>query len=302
MNKIFGITSLVAIAFTGVSSAIERLTPIKEPQVRSASTPEAEAQPKAWLGVVGQPVDKALAAQLNIPYGVTLELVDPKGSAAKAGIKKFDVITKIGEKPIKEMGDLRDAMGKAKVNEIVAIEVLSAGNRLIKKVKLEARPSYFPQISKAPKPKTKQQAFQHLPHTFQHLPLADQDRIEQMIQAQIRQMQEYFAQMDEQMLDMQKLHEDAMRLDLEDLRMKGTGHYSGTFTMMDEEGSIRITLDDASGKQVEVKDKAGKILYKGSYETEEDKKAVPADVRARIEALGIGRSENGGGLKFHFGR
>jgi hypothetical protein len=71
--------------------------------------------------------------------------------------------------------------------------------------------------------------------------------------------------------------------------------------MMDDQGSIRLKVTDAAGKQVEVKDKSGKVLYAGPYETTEDKAVVPADVRARIDALGLDSHAQGNGFKFQFG-
>lgn len=308
-KNIFTLTGLTLVTLSVSSYGIERLTPIKEPEVITPQKEQQSAQPKAWLGVAGQPVEDALAAQLGIENGVTLELVAPNGSAGKSGIKKFDIITKVGEKPIKNMNDLRIVMDGVKVNDLVDVEVLSAGKRETRKVLIEARPSHLPQRSASPKkllnPAEKQrQAFQrkNLPPTIKHLPDTERDGIEEMMQNQIKQMEQHFAQMDRQMAESQKLLDQSMNLDLGDMRMKGHSNYSGTFTMSDNEGSIRMKVTDESGKHVEVKDKEGNVLYAGPYETEEDKKAVPAEVRARIDALGLENSKKGNRFHFRFGR
>jgi len=305
MNKVLSVTSLAAVVLSGNSFAIERLTPIKEPKGKPAPTPNVnETKPKAWLGVAGQPVNDALAAQLGVDHGITIELVSPDGSAAQSGIKKFDIITQIGDKQIKSMTDLRQAMLGAEVDEVLDVQIYSQGQRELKKVKLGARPAHLPAVSATPKknqPQAKKSA-RSLPRAFQHLPANDRFRIEEMMEHQIQQMQEHFSQMDAQFADLQQLHQQQMQIDPNNIRMKGHSNYSGTFTMMDNEGSIRLTLNEKDGKQVEVKDRAGKVLYAGPYESDEDKKAVPTDIRSRIEALGIGQQAQGGGLKFHFGR
>ncbi|MGJ8673489.1 PDZ domain-containing protein [Rubritalea sp.] len=305
MKNILSVTSLVAIVLSGNSFAIERLTPIQEPKGKPAPLPSpVEVEQKAWLGVAGQPVDEALGAQLGIDYGITIELVSPEGSAAKSGIKKFDVITKIGDLPIKDMTDLRQAMQSAKVADVLDVEVFAGGKKELKKVTLDARPAHLPSISSVPE-QTAPPAASHqsaLPPAFQHLPANDRFRIEEMMQQQMKQMQQHFSQMDAQFEDLQQLHHQQMQVDPNNVRMKSHSNYSGTFTMMDNEGSIRLTLNEKEGKQVEVKDRAGKILYAGPYETDGDKKAVPADIRSRIEAISIGQQAQGGGLKLNFGR
>jgi membrane-associated protease RseP (regulator of RpoE activity) len=305
MKNILNISSLAAIALSGNSFAIERLTPIQEPKGTVAPVPKKAVNgQKAWLGVAGQPVDEALGAQLGIDHGITIELVSPQGSAAKSGIKKYDIITQIGDKEIKNMTDLRQAMHSAKVDDVLDVEVFTGGQKQLKQVKLGARPGHLPSVAAAPESVAPPAATnkRKLPQAFQHLPANDRFRIEEMMEQQIKQMQEHFSQMDAQFEDLQQLHHQQMQIDPNNIRMKGHSNYSGTFTMMDNEGSIRLTLNETDGKQVEVKDRAGKVLYAGPYETDADKKAVPTDIRSRIEALGIGQQAQGGGLKFHFGR
>lgn len=308
MNNIFSFTSLAALVLSGSGYAIERLTPIQEPEAQPEQARKAKATTKAWLGVAGRPVNPALAAQLSIQHGVTVELVDGDGSAAKCGIKKFDIITKIGDREIRGMNDLRAAVRGAEVDQTLDVELFSTGKKVVKKVKLDARPDHFPKYRSEPKELRPAQAqnrgFQRLPDAFQHLPAADRQRIEQMMQSQVQQLQKHFAQMDIQLADVQQIKKkvQSMQLDPGDLRMKGHSNYSGTFTMMDDQGSIRLKVTDEAGKQVEVKDKSGKVLYAGPYETAEDKAAVPANLRARIDALGLDSQQQGNGFQFKFGK
>ena len=305
MKKILKLSSLTALIVSGNSFAIERLTPIQEPDASVKTEEKALSVPKVWLGVAGQPVNKALAAQLGVEHGVTVELVASNGSAAKAGIKKYDIITRIGDTPIKGMGDMRSVIRSAEVGVELEVELYSAGKKELKKVTLGERPSHLSQHNTVREIKPKvAQGNQQLPQAFHYLPDVDRARIEQMMQNQAKQLKQHFAQMDIQMTDIQRMQEkmQGMQLDLDDIRMKGHSNYSGTFTMIDEQGSIQLKVTDDSGKHVEVKDKAGKIIFAGPYETDEDKAAVPADVRARIDVLGLDSQQQGMGFKFYFGK
>ncbi len=306
MNKIFSFTSLAALILSGSGYAIERLSPIQEPVAQPKQVQKEQA--KAWLGLAGQPVKPALAAQLGIPHGVTVELVAGDGSAAKAGLKKFDIITKIGDQDIKGMDDLRTVLRDAKIDQTLDVELYSHGKKVMKKVTLEARPDHLPKSKVERKNLKPEQAgnhgFKQLPKAFQQLPEADRKRIEKMMQSQVQQLESQFAQMDIEMADVEQMKQkfQSMQLDLGDIRMKGHSNFSGSFTMMDNQGSIRLKVNDETGKQVEVKDKSGKVLYSGPYETAEDKAAVPADVRARIDALGLDAQKQGNGFQFQFGK
>ncbi|MEO1857176.1 MAG: PDZ domain-containing protein [Rubritalea sp.] len=308
MNKIFSITSLVAVVLSGSGYAIERLTPIQEPEIKHEQVQKEQTAPKVWLGVAGQPIKPALAAQLSIAHGVTVELVAGDGAAAKSGIKKFDIITKIGDKKIKGMNDLRTALNGAEIDQTLDVEVFTSGKKVMKKVKLEARPEYLPKYrpesKKLQSSKAQVEVFENLPELFQQLPDAYRLRVEEMMLSQVRQLENQFAQMDIQMADLDQLKKKvkSVQLDFDDFRMKGNSNYSGTFTMMDDQGSIRFKVTDESGRQVEVKDRCGKVLYSGPYETAEDMAAVPAGVRARIDALGLGGMKQENGFQFQFGR
>ena len=114
-----------------------------------------------------------------------------------------------------------------------------------------------------------------------------------MVESQLQQMEQKFAQMDIRSADLQAMQDRAMSLN-------SGGMFSSSVTLMDEQGSIRLKSSDKEGKHVEVRDTKGEILFAGPYQTEEDKSAAPAEVRARIDALGFESSK--GGLGFSFGR
>ena len=59
---------------------------------------------------------------------------------------------------------------------------------------------------------------------------------------------------------------------------------TGSVTLFDDEGSVQKETT-SEGAEVEVRNKAGELLYKGPWNDEKDKAAVDPEVRKRIELL-----------------
>ena len=81
-----------------------------------------------WLGIECYPAPPALRAQLNLPeqQGLLVESVVPDSPAAKAGLKPFDILMRVGNKPLKEPADLIQAVDASKDKEM-PLEVLRGG-------------------------------------------------------------------------------------------------------------------------------------------------------------------------------
>lgn len=73
----------------------------------------------AFLGVVSEKTDK----------GAKISSVEKESAAEKAGLKKDDIITKIGDTKIEGSDDLYDAIGKYKPEEKVTITYLRDGKQ-----------------------------------------------------------------------------------------------------------------------------------------------------------------------------
>lgn len=84
-----------------------------------------------WLGIECFPADDTLRTQLGLPEGTGLVVghVIPEGPAAKAGIESHDVLLKAGDRELREIRDLVEAVDAAQENEL-ALEVVRAGERL----------------------------------------------------------------------------------------------------------------------------------------------------------------------------
>lgn len=98
-----------------------------------------------WLGIECYPVTPALRAQLNLPegQGLVVEQVLPEGPAAGAGLKAHDVLLRAGDKVLKDVADLIQAIDASKDKEMT-LEVIRGGKPTKINVKPARRPAEPP--------------------------------------------------------------------------------------------------------------------------------------------------------------
>ena len=105
----------------------------------------AEASPvhqsEYWIGLECVPVEPALRSQLGLAehQGVMVASVMPESPAAKAGIKPYDVLVKAGDKPLRDVKTLVEAVERSK-DQPVALELFRGG----KSQKVEVTPAKRP--------------------------------------------------------------------------------------------------------------------------------------------------------------
>ncbi len=92
---------------------------------------------RGQLGVSVQDLTPELARAFNIPTdrGAVIAQVSPRSAAARAGLKEGDVVLSINDKPIRDGGGLRNAIGLLEVGEAARLEILRDG----KPMTLDAR-------------------------------------------------------------------------------------------------------------------------------------------------------------------
>jgi serine protease Do len=98
---------------------------------RSAQKPRSGKPPAATPGVLGMSLVELTDAQkkeLKVENGVMVTEV--QGAAARAGIRKGDVITGVNNQDVKSIEHFRELMGQVEKGRIVALLVRRAGNSL----------------------------------------------------------------------------------------------------------------------------------------------------------------------------
>ena len=72
-------------------------------------------------------------------------------------------------------------------------------------------------------------------------------------------------------------------------------------TLMDDQGSVEMKFREG-GREVVVRDLEGEVVYEGPWDNEQDRAAVPADIRERIEKLNFDIDHEGNGIRLQFGQ
>lgn len=97
---------------------------------------------RGWLGVGIQEVDNEIAQALKLPVtqGVLLSDVRAGGPAAKSGLRRGDVVTKLGGVPVTSVGQFRNAIAAGGAGRKLNMEVLREGKAQTLAVELGEMP------------------------------------------------------------------------------------------------------------------------------------------------------------------
>ncbi len=115
---------------------------------------------RGWLGVMIQPVTDEVATSLELesPKGALVADLDPSGPAAKAGVKRYDVIVEFDGKPVNQMDELPKLVAAAPVGKKADLKVIRKGKEQKLSVQLgelEAEPK----LASAAEPESKPGAY-----------------------------------------------------------------------------------------------------------------------------------------------
>lgn len=112
---------------------------------------------RGYLGVVIQPLTPKLAQHFHVSAGkgILVAQVQRDSPAAKAGLKNGDVITKINDKDVKDVGEFRNYVAMQRPGSVVQLIILRNGEE--KKMSVE--------VGKMPTSKQKKQPEQEQPET-----------------------------------------------------------------------------------------------------------------------------------------
>ncbi|MGQ9857679.1 MAG: Do family serine endopeptidase [Thermodesulfobacteriota bacterium] len=92
----------------------------------------------AWIGLEVQSLDQALARSLGLEgrHGVLVTQVNPGGPAEKAGLRKGDLITSVGQTPITSRQDFWEALSSYTGGSQITIGIVREGRE--QKVRVQA--------------------------------------------------------------------------------------------------------------------------------------------------------------------
>lgn len=266
-------------------------------EVEAQAGPAAEvAQKVAYLGVGGEAIGEALKSHLELEKGLLLVTVDPNSPAGLSGLKEHDILRFLGETELTDQESLRTIIGKHQPGDVVALKLIRRGKEIEQEVTLGEAP-----LDRGIRPMAL------VPN-----PAAEMNRmLNKRLSLKFDDFEDNGFEM-EMMEQLRKALGDRgnnlgpgvfpqLRFEIpgDDEGMAGGFHAFGSVSLKDEEGSVEMKT--RGGKRtVIVRDPAGEILFEGPYNTDEEKKAVPEDLRDRVEKLDMGNG--GGGFRFNLRR
>lgn len=139
-GRLIGINSAIATP-TGVFAGYSFAIPVNLVKRISDDLIKYGEFRRPYLGVDIATMDSYLAGQMGISYtqGVAVRKVYADGSAAKSGIQRNDVVTKINGKIVTSTSELSELVSRSKVGESVMLTVLRDGKEKEIPVRLLSR-------------------------------------------------------------------------------------------------------------------------------------------------------------------
>src|SRR5688572_7138696 len=112
---------------------------LADPEAGAFAFPQEIPHSDYWIGVgIGELAD-IVKHQLGIEHGLVVNDAYPDSPASKAGFQQHDILTKVGDKALKEPADLVKAVDEAKETEL-SITLLRGGKEMTLKVSPMKRP------------------------------------------------------------------------------------------------------------------------------------------------------------------
>ena len=266
-----------------------------DPPAARKNLPESPAT--AFLGVVTSDVPEMLAEHLDLKEdeGIIVRSLMPDGPAAKAGLAVHDVITRVDDQLIHSTADISKCVGAHKPGDKVSIEIIHKGKPSKSEVTLSSRPAGV--AANEPQPMDQL--------NLDEFPKELADRIRGAIAGNIGGLDlPPNDDVDPQIPPQLGNAMQALKMNLEKAlgapQVKGGGgihmQSGGTIRIKDPKGSVEIKSNDGS-KEVTIRDDNEKIAWTGPWDTEQNKAAAPADVRARVDSLNLDADFKGNGLR-----
>jgi serine protease Do len=122
-----------------ISAAVAALVLAVLPALTSAQDTETQSRSRgAFLGISAESTSEGAEHQ-----GAVVRDITPNSPAAKAGLKRGDIVTKVDNKDVRDFEDLLNALSQHKAGDKVNLQVIHNGQQKQMTVALGQRPSRF---------------------------------------------------------------------------------------------------------------------------------------------------------------
>jgi hypothetical protein len=280
---------------------------------------DAPAKDHAWLGIAIEEASETLAEQLGLDPGVGLVVthVSADSPAAKAGLKKNDVLIELAGQSLVHPAQLRKLVQARKPGDEVKLVFYRGGRKQTESATLEKAPARFGLFDDGGKSSEDMQHLELALRELRGLPGAASAAVHAQTKALHDALRNISGPQKEQieveikrgMEQARKAIEEAARqlehnkgsLQKESARLKdllksgvsvddnatvvvrSSGKSSRSLVKTDDTGTI--ILVGPPNLRLTARDKSGKLLFDGALETDEQSAKVPRDLWERVEPL-----------------
>ncbi|MDR3405299.1 MAG: PDZ domain-containing protein [Chthoniobacter sp.] len=275
--------------------------------------PPIPSKPTPYIGVITTPPPAVLSAQLGLAEGFGLVVSDvlPDSPAAKAGVQRYDVLTKFNDQQLVDSGQFSTLVRALKKDTEASLTFLRKAQEQKVTVKIDER--LLPERRSFPFPGgfPKNGDAREMPGDFETARNQVRDRMrsygEKMhdYQERMKAWQQNPSAEAPQPPEPPTLDatsgiqpEDILRevrpggaAQIHLLRPDGAVTYNmanAKLFLKDDAGEVEMTMNDGKRSLV-ARNAQGETVFDGPIDTEEQRKALPEDVRKKLEMIEVQR-------------
>ena len=265
-----------------------------------------------WLGVATEETSEALAAQLGLENGagLTVNFVSPESPAAKAGLKKNDVLVKFEEQLLVHPSQLRKLVRACKEGESVRLTYYRAGKKETASVTVGKTKPVFgfdgeggwegnlrelkEQLRDLPIRPQIEEHMRTLRESMGNLKV-DQQKAQEALKRSLVEAQKELQRALSQLPSVTDALEPARKAlkEIEKSRIlkdnnasvtvRSSGDSVKSLVRSDDSGTLVIVANP--NPRLTAHDKEGKLIFDGEIQTDEQRDKVPRDLWERVEPL-----------------
>ncbi|HOK76357.1 MAG TPA: PDZ domain-containing protein [Verrucomicrobiota bacterium] len=252
------------------------------------------ARPSPFLGVQLGPVDPALAAQLGLEEGTgaLVNAVVDESPAAKAGIKRHDVIVKIEGDTVRGPGDVVKRISERKNGDKIKLELFRGGKKVEAEAVLtdKASPSPEPRRLRDALKSIKELEYRYVPrlHVFSTRP--EENQADEIV-IQLEEDEDGNGKTVRSRSEVRSrgvprpgLRNSIVRKGGDVPKPPMPGQKTRVIVVRTEKDVTTVREEDGE-RFVTVKDLNDKVIFDGKVNSEADKEKLPAEVRERLDRI-----------------
>jgi hypothetical protein len=249
---------------------------------------KSKPQPQAYIGIVTAPVPAELTAQLGLPegFGLLVQDVLPDSPAKAAGLAKYDVLKTFNDQQLVNPDQLSALVRSAGKDKEINLTLMRKGQEQRVTVKVGERSvAEHPDAYLAPEPIQTLRGIRMIAEDEKEKAEAAADKVKKAAEDMHWKIISKSGQLsdDPSVLGKAFVNDKEVMLIRKDGDTRVDMHEAHVVTK-DENGTIELGSENGHRK-LTVKDAKDNVIFSGPVDTEEERHALPDDVRKKLDKV-----------------